>query len=121
MQFKQKAITVNINDKDYNIFYDLNAYSELENRYGSIDKALDELSKGSLKALRIILWAGLIHDNTVFDDFTGEPVSYGITIGEVGRMLSMQNMKEVTECLTKAVTDSMPAEEALAAKNEVTT
>lgn len=120
MQFKQKAITVNINGKDFNIFYDLNAYSELENRYGSIDKAMDELSKGSLKALRIILWAGLIHDNTVFDDFTGEPVSYGITIGEVGRMLSMQNMKEITENLTKAITDSMP-EEDVAAKNEVTT
>lgn len=120
MHFKQEPVKLEIGGVMRELYYDLNAYSEIETRYGSIDKALSDLSKGSLKALRLLLWAGMLHSCTTFDEFTGEPVAYGINIGQVGSWVSIGEVKEVSEYIGKALSDGIP-EETLASKNELTT
>ncbi|MEG1543474.1 MAG: hypothetical protein RR382_02965 [Tannerellaceae bacterium] len=90
--------------------YDLNAFAEMERIYGSMEAANEALTKGSMTDVRRILWLGLIHDQAVLDEITGEPIKYKLTIYEVGKWLTPANMKEVMEKLNTAISGSVPAE-----------
>lgn len=120
MNFKQEPVKVTIGDREFELFYDLNAYAEIENRHGNIDKAMEELGKGSLKALRLILWAGLIHKGTTYNDLTGEATAYPIKLHEVGSLINAGNMHEISESISKAIAAGMPEAEESNTKNEVT-
>lgn len=120
MKFKQEPVKVMIGDKECTLFYDLNAYAEIESRHGNIDEAMEELGKGSLKALRLILWAGLIHEGTTYNDLTGEATAYSIKLHEVGNLINASNMHEVSENISKAISSGMPEAEEGTTKNEVT-
>jgi hypothetical protein len=118
--FKPEEVIINLNDTNYVLKYDLNAFAELEKRYGNIDAAMEALEKGSVTAVKYVLWAGLIHSCAVLDEITGEPVSYKITPYHVGQWVTPHNMSNIGESLTKAITSSLPAP-AEAEKNEQTT
>jgi hypothetical protein len=90
--------------------YDLNAFAEMERIYGSMDAANEALTKGSMTDVRRILWLGLIHDQAVLDDITGEPISYKLSMYEVGKWLTPTNMKEVMEKLNVAISGSVPTD-----------
>lgn len=90
--------------------YDLNAFAEMERIYGSMEKANEALSKGSMQDVRRILWLGLIHDQAVLDEVTGEPIRYNITMYEVGSWLTPNNMKDVMDKLNAAIGGSIPQE-----------
>lgn len=91
--------------------FDLNAFAEMERIYGSMDKANDALSKGSMTDVRRILWLGLIHDQAVLDEITGEPIKYKLTMYEVGKWLTPNNMKVVMDRLNTAISGSVPPKE----------
>lgn len=90
--------------------YDLNAFAEMERIYGSMEAANDALSKGSMTDVRRILWLGLIHDQAVLDEVTGEPIKYNLTMYEVGSWLTPNNMREVMEKLNNAIQGAVPQE-----------
>lgn len=90
--------------------YDLNAFAEMERIYGSMDAANAALTKGSMTDVRRILWLGLIHDQAVLDEITGEPIKYKLTMYEVGKWLTPTNMKLVMEKLNVAISGSVPTE-----------
>lgn len=92
------------------IKFDLNAFAEMERIYGDMDKANDALSKGSMSDIRKILWLGLLWDEAVLDETTGEPIRYNITPYEVGSWLNTTNMKKVIGDLTSAINGSLPKE-----------
>ena len=92
--------------------YDLNAFAEMEHIYGSMEAANEALTKGSMSDVRRILWLGLIHDQAILDDVTGEPIKYKLSMYEVGRWLTPANMKEVMEKLNSAISGSVPEETA---------
>jgi hypothetical protein len=94
------------------IKFDLNAFAEMERLYGDMDKANDALSKGSMADIRKILWLGLIWDEAILDEDTGEPIKYTITPYQVGGWLNTTNMKKVIGDLTAAINGSLPKEEA---------
>jgi len=98
------------------IKFDLNAFAEMERLYGDMDKANDALSKGSMADIRKILWLGLIWDEAILDEDTGEPIKYTITPYQVGGWLNTTNMKKVIGDLTAAINGSLPKEEAGAEK-----
>jgi hypothetical protein len=77
-----------------------------------MDKANDALSKGSMADIRKILWLGLIWDEAILDEDTGEPIKYTITPYQVGGWLNTTNMKKVIGDLTAAINGSLPKEEA---------
>ena len=93
---------------DRYVRFDLNAFAEMENAYGSMDAANEALSKGTMKDIRRILWLGLIHDQAVLDEVTGEPVRYNLTVYQVGKWLTPTNMKDVMKKLMDAINGSMP-------------
>ena len=98
----------NFGGQDRYVRYDLNAFAEMERIYGSMDAANAALTKGSMNDVRRILWLGLIHDQAVLDEVTGEPIKYNLTIYEVGTWITPANMKDIMQKLNSAISDSVP-------------
>lgn len=94
-QLKNKGTEI-ILDKKRILKFDLNAYCELEDIYGNIEKAFQDMQEGSLKAIRALLYAGLKGDDEA------------LTIKKVGTFITIESIEEVTQILTNAFLDSMP-------------
>lgn len=103
-------------DKERHLKFDLNAFAEIEEQYGSVDEAMDALEKGSIKALRVVLWAGLIHEEL---DENGNPK---VTPKEVGSLIDITSFamlqKKLGEAMTNDLGDLGDSEEAKEAKEE---
>lgn len=92
-----------LGNKQRSIKFDLNSYAAIEERYESVEAAFEELELGKIKTIRFLLWAGLIHEETIVDDVTGEPSGYNINIFEVGQMIGPDNMQDLTERLLASI------------------
>lgn len=104
-----KKITVELGGRVREIAFDMNAFAELELRYGSIDVAMKALQEHKLKDVKIILWAAIIHEEiTDFDEDTGEPTGYNITPYDVGKMVKPAMIPEIMPKLMEAMGFSMP-------------
>ena len=101
--------------KERTFQFDMNAFAELENMFGSVDKAMDQLAQGRIGDIRKILWAALIHEEVAgFDEVTGEPTGYNITPYDVGRWLKNPAMiQEASQKLAMAMGTGMPNPEDL--------
>ena len=101
---RPKGVPLILGDKEYKLVYDLNAFAELEELYGEIEEAMDALERGSIKAIRAILWAGLLRENS---DSQGNAL---LTPRQVGAMLDIADLARITEPLGQALKESMPEE-----------
>lgn len=94
---KSKEVKITLNDGvERTLKFDLNAMAELEDKYGTVDAAFEQLDKNSIKALRFILWAGLVHEDA------------SLTEMQVGSLIDMKLMQEVAGTLGKAFEADMP-------------
>ena len=123
---KNKPVEITLGEKIYKIRFTLNSFIELEDLYDSIEGAMEKLQgdvvldketgkpvmidnpdktskdkkiekrNPNFKALRNILWAGMIPDNTE------------ITPKEVGNLLTFANMQYIMTKVNKALINSMP-------------
>lgn len=84
-------------DKERHLVYDLNAYAELEDRFGSVEAAMGKLQEGSLKTLRTVLWVGLMHEQ---EDLTEK---------EVGKLVGMAELEYITKSISEAFDRSSPS------------
>ena len=92
---RQIGIVIKL-DRERHLIYDLNAFCDLEDKYGTIEKALDEMQKGSIKAIRYMLYLGLLNEDE------------SLTEKKVGKLITMDNLQEVMKTLTLAMTVSSP-------------
>jgi len=97
-----KGAKINLKGREMTLRFDLNSFALLEEHYGDIDQAMEALEKGSVKAVRAILWAGLLHENL---DKNGEPT---ISVREVGSMIEIKDLPYVGELLGEALGQAMP-------------
>lgn len=116
---KAEKIYITLNCQSREIKFDLNAYAELEKKYGSVEVALNTLQKGSIIGLRDILWAGIIHSEAVVDKGTGDVIKYNITPHDVGSWIEPSQMKEMTLKITEAIVNTLPTEDKAKAKKEL--
>jgi len=93
---KSKPVPIEL-DKTRHLHYDLNAFAELEEIYGSIDALFKQLEQFKMKAIRALLWAGLIHEDE------------NLTEKDVGRLVSVQNLTEIVGVLTDSIQLALPA------------
>lgn len=94
---KSKDIKITLKDGvERTIVFDLNAMAELEDKYGSVDAAFEMLENNSIKALRFILWAGLIHEDE------------NLTERQVGSLIDMQYIQDIMGTLGQAFEADMP-------------
>lgn len=115
---KQHAepVYITLGEEKHRLQYDMNAFAELEKRFGTLNAALDSISSGRMTDIRLILWAGIIHDQVEeFDEITGEPIKYKVTPYQLGSHIQMTDLPEISELLAKAFSGSMPSEEAVKA------
>lgn len=89
---------IKIGGKERELRFDLNALAELEDAYGSIESAMNKAQEGSIKALRCIIWAGLLHEDENLKE------------RQVGAWLDMQTLHGLTGTLEGAITSSLPEE-----------
>lgn len=97
-----KAKTVELKFKDgsvHELQFTLNALALLEEKYGDVDSAFAQLDKGSFVAIRYMLWAAMQHEE--------KP----LTEKEVGNMIDIGSLTEITGALTEAVDSGMPSEQ----------
>jgi hypothetical protein len=95
---REKGFKITL-DKERTLLFDLNAFADIEEKYGSFDKAIDKLEKGSIKALRALLWAGLTHEDET------------LTERQVGGMINVNKMEEVSKALVGAIGQNTPQPE----------
>lgn len=86
-------------DKPRTIVFDLNSFAELEEKYGDIQEVMDNMASGSIKALRLLLWAGLIHEQET------------LTPKDVGRLITFGDVPALTEMIEMALASSRPDKE----------
>lgn len=111
-----EPITIELGGRVRSLQYDLNAFAELEKRYGSVNEAFKTLQEGKIKDVRTMLWAGLIHDEVILDE-DGEPTGYKITPYEVGRWVNTPElMNEVSKQIAKAMAADQPEPDATTIK-----
>lgn len=94
---RQKPSKITLSDGvERNIKFTLNAMAELEDKYGSVEEAFDQLDKGSIKAVRAVLWAGLIHE------------SPELTEQQVGNLIDIQYLQDLVETMGNAISADLP-------------
>jgi len=100
-----KPVTINLGGKQRELLFDLNAFCVLEDLYGSIEgaRALFD-QKPNLKTIRILTAAALASDES--GDFEDE--SGNISIKKVARVVTLENLGEVTEKVMEAFKNAMP-------------
>ena len=104
---KSKAVKITLTDGvERTIKFTLNAMAELEDRYGSVEEAFKQLDNNSIKAVRCILWAGLIHEDP------------DLTEQQVGNLIDIQYMQELMASLGDAFDANMPEAEKLPESTE---
>ena len=95
---EKQTVSIELGGEERNLKYDLNAFAELEDMYGSPQKAMDALEEGSFKSLRALVWVGLLHENPDLTERT------------VGSWLDLNNMKLVAEKIGQAINKAMPSD-----------
>lgn len=105
---RNKPVSIELGGKDRTIKFDLNAFAELEERYGNVQNAMREMQSGSMKGIKTVLWAGLIHEEAVIDEKTGEPIKYNITPYNVGSWISPDSLPDISMKLAEAMGYSIP-------------
>lgn len=94
---KPKPVLITLNDGiEREIKFTLNSMAAIEDAYGNVNDAFKALDKGSMKAVRCVIWAGLI-----WNDET-------LTQQQVGNMLDIQTINNLSGSLSKALDNDMP-------------
>ena len=136
---RTKPVELKIGDKTYHLKYDFNAFIELEDEFGSIDKALNEVQGEEVlddKGEKIPL---LNDDNTPLLDVEGNQLykrttnlkairflvwagllfeNDAITLKDTGSLMEFSNMAYIFKCVMQAVTGSLPKKEKTDPKNQ---
>ena len=99
IEVKNKGVPVDL-DKPRILKFDLNSFAELEERYGSVEEAMEVLQSGTIKGIRTLLWCGLVHEEE------------NLTEKQVGAMISIGDLAELSEKLNAAMSTALPAPEA---------
>lgn len=98
----------NFGGKERFIRFDLNAFAEMETKFGNMEEAQERLKAGSMKDIRTVLWLGLIWDEVILDELTGEPIRYTLSEYQVGSWLTTLNLEAVMAKLQDAISGSLP-------------
>jgi hypothetical protein len=95
---KPRVKTITLNDGvEREIKFTLNAMAEMEDKYGSVDAAFAEVDKGSIKAVRFVLWAGLLHNE-----------NESLTEKQVGNLIDLGSMAAIMESMSEAIVEDLP-------------
>lgn len=94
---RPRLTKLTLDGKDYKFGYNLNAFAEIEETHGSIAELITRMEQGSIKAVRSMIWAGLLCN--------GEEAP---SEWEVGEMLHLSDMSELVKSIQESLTNALP-------------
>lgn len=98
-ELKNKGIKFTLGNKEYELKLNMNTFCELEEIYGDINKAFDDLQNMKIKAIRALIYAAI---KTQEED---------ITLKEVGEKLGSKDLERLSAAINKALDSSMPEQD----------
>ncbi|NLI59656.1 MAG: hypothetical protein GX387_14330 [Clostridium sp.] len=97
---RKAPVVIDIGDGiERRLRYTLNAFALIEEKYGTIDKAMEILKSGSIAAVRFALWAGLIHEDENLSEHY------------VGNQIDLSDLEYLAEKMNKAMMGDLPQDE----------
>ena len=100
VKVRKAPVLVDIGDGvERKLRYTLNSFALIEEKYGTIDRAMEVLEAGSIVAIRFVLWAGLIHEDE------------NLTEHYVGNQIDLSNLEDLAEKMNKAMMGDLPQDE----------
>ena len=99
-QVRKAPVVVDIGDGvERKLRYTLNSFALIEEKYGTIDKAMEILESGSIAAVRFVLWAGLVHEDENLSEHY------------VGNQIDLSDLENIAEKMNKAMMGDLPQDE----------
>ena len=95
-ELKNKGIKFKLKDKEYELKFDMNTFCELEEVYGDINQAFEDLQNRKIKAIRALIYSAIKSE----DD--------SVTLKEVGKMLTLNDMERLGTAINQALNIAMP-------------
>ena len=100
VKVRKAPVFVDIGDGvERKLRYTLNSFALIEEKYGTIDKAMEILKSGSIAAVRFALWAGLIHEDENLSEHY------------VGSQIDLSDLEDLAEKMNKAMMGDLPQDE----------
>ena len=94
---KAKGVTISLGGKDIELVYDFNAFAELEEKFGTVQKAFEAMSVNPrMTDILNIIKAGMASSDV------------DISTKELGSYLTPRNITQLVEVITDALTSSLP-------------
>ena len=94
---RKAPVVIDIGDGiERRLRYTLNAFALIEEKYGTIDKAMEALEAGSIAAIRFALWAGLVHEDE------------NLTEHYVGNQIELSDLENLAEKMNNAMMGDLP-------------
>lgn len=95
-ELRNKGIKFTLGNKEYELKFNMNTFCELEEVYGDINKAFEDLQLMKIKAIRALLYAAIkVEDDTV-------------TLKSVGDLLQLSDLERLGTVINRALSESMP-------------
>lgn len=95
-ELRSKGIKFTLGNKEYELKFNMNTFCELEEVYGDINKAFEDLQLMKIKAIRALLYAAIkVEDDTV-------------TLKSVGDLLQLGDLERLGTVINEALSESMP-------------
>lgn len=95
-ELKNKGIKFKLNDKEYELKFDMNTFCELEEIYEDINKAFEDLQNSKIKAIRALIYSAVKAEDE------------SVTLKDVGRMLTLSDMERIGTAINEALIMAMP-------------
>lgn len=95
-ELKNKGIKFKFDDKEYELKFDMNTFCELEDVYGDINQAFEDLQNSKIKAIRALIYSAIKAEDE------------NVTLKEVGRMLTLSDMERLGTAINEALIMAMP-------------
>lgn len=95
-ELKNKGIKFKLNEKDYELKFDMNTFCELEEVYGDLNQAFEDLQNRKIKAIRALIYSAVKAEDE------------SVTLKEVGKMLTLGDMESLGTAINEALEVAMP-------------
>lgn len=98
-ELKNKGIKFTLKGKEYDLKLNMNTFCELEEVYGDINKAFDDLQNMKIKAIRALIYSAIkVEDETA-------------TLKGIGELLEVNDLERIGTAINEALSTAMPEAE----------
>lgn len=85
---RREKVILNL-DKERELKFTLSSFADMEERYGSIDKAMEAVKNDGMRGMRFLLYVGLRHEDRT------------LTEESVGDLIDVRDMSIISEAISK--------------------